>query len=135
MRSKMLRTIRHLLMYIRFAIVGILFAALLIGIVGFIIRWGELLNHPEIVLTHFRSLTEDIFSLLLVYEILELIRTLSPTHLTDFILTVLARKMILSLQDSAIFPEVASFSLLLVIRLAWAIWQEKCKTSANHQDG
>ncbi len=110
---------RHLVIYIRWVIVALILLTLILGVIGFAERWSELLLHPETVLTQFRNITEDIFSLLLVYEILDLIRTLSPNRLMDVILTVLARKILLSVNETHLAIDVAAFCGILLVRLLW----------------
>ncbi|MCI0183002.1 MAG: hypothetical protein OWR52_03985 [Acidibacillus sp.] len=110
---------RHMLLFIRWAIVALILFTLVMGVIGFAAQWGEFLFHPELFLTNYRKMTEDIFSLLLVYEILDLIRTLSPNRLMDVILTVLARKILLSMNDEHLAIEVGAFCLILIVRLLW----------------
>ncbi|PWI57225.1 hypothetical protein [Sulfoacidibacillus thermotolerans] len=66
---------RQMLLFIRWTIVALILFTLIMGIIGFATKWGEFLFHPELFSTNYRGMTEDIFSLLLVYEILDLIRS------------------------------------------------------------
>ncbi|PWI58702.1 hypothetical protein [Sulfoacidibacillus thermotolerans] len=110
---------RQILLYIRWAIVGLILFTLALGLVGFAAQWGEFLFHPGLFLSNYRKMTEDIFSLLLVYEILDLIRTLSPNRLMDVILTVLARKILLAINDEHLVVEVGAICVILIVRLLW----------------
>ncbi|RIV21012.1 hypothetical protein D2Q93_11030 [Alicyclobacillaceae bacterium I2511] len=120
MNHRLLTLARLLIIYIRWVIVALILLTLILGIIGFAERWAELLVHPESALTNFRNITEDIFSLLLVYEILDLIRTLSPNRLMDVILTVLARKILLSVNETQLAIDVVAFCAILLVRLLWS---------------
>jgi hypothetical protein len=98
----------------------IMLIALCVGMVGFVNKWFLIFNNPTVVLNEFHQLAEDIFSLILVFEIMELLRQRNPIWLTDIFLTVLARKMLLSPEDnSLILLQSISFSLVLGSRVVW----------------
>ncbi|UOF89792.1 hypothetical protein LSG31_18235 [Fodinisporobacter ferrooxydans] len=117
MEQKISRFGRRLLLYIRWMIVALILLTLFIGVIGFVIKWGEIIIHPEHFLANFRTIAEDIFSLVLIYEILDLIRTLSPNRLMDVLLTVLARKILLSTNEIHLAIDVAAFVVILIPRL------------------
>jgi hypothetical protein len=105
-------------LWLHMGIFILILIALCVGIVGFVIKWFAIFNYPPVVINKFHSLAEDIFSLILVYEIMELLRQRNPMWLTDIFLTVLARKMLLSPEDSSlILIHSISFSLVLVCRV------------------
>jgi hypothetical protein len=98
----------------------IILISLCFGIIGFGNKWLTVLNDPTVVLDHFHQLAEDIFSLILMFEIMELLRQRNPIWLTDIFLTVLARKMLLSPEDtSLILLQSISFCLVLGSRMVW----------------
>ena len=98
----------------------IILIALCLGIVGFVYKWLTILTHPSFLLNDFRQVAEDIFSLILVFEIMELLRQRNPMKLTDILLTVLARKMLLSPSDSSLILLLCiSFCLVLMSRIVW----------------
>jgi hypothetical protein len=98
----------------------IILISLCVGIFGFINKWLLILNDPPFVLNEFHQIAQDIFSLILVFEIMELLRQRNPLRLTDILLTVIARKMLLSPEESSlIFLQSISFCLVLVCRMAW----------------
>lgn len=104
--------------WLHFVIFFIILIALCLGIVGFVIKWFSILNQPSNVLNEFHQVAQDIFSLILVYEIMELLRQRNPMRLTDIFLTVLARKMLLSpAENDVIFLLSISFCLVLVCRI------------------
>lgn len=97
----------------------IILAALCIGIVGFIYKWFGSLHDPAFVIDDFHELAEDIFSLILVFEIMQLLRQQNPRWLTDIVLTVLARKILLSGDSGLVLMETISFCLVLLCRIIW----------------
>ena len=125
MEQKISRFGRRLLLYIRWMIVALILFTLFIGVIGFIIKWGEIVIHPEHFLNNFRTIAEDIFSLVLIYEILDLIRTLSPNRLMDVLLTVLARKILLSTNELHLAIDVAAFIVILVPRMLLIFWTKE----------
>lgn len=105
-------------LWLHMGIFILILLALCFGIVGFVIKWFVIFNDPPLVINKFHSLAEDIFSLILVYEIMELLRQRNPMWLTDIFLTVLARKMVLSPEDSdQILVHSISFCLVLICRI------------------
>jgi hypothetical protein len=111
--------------WLHLAIFFIILTVLCLGIVGFLNKWIPILTHPFYVLTEFHQVAEDIFSLILVFEIMELLRQRNPMRLTDILLTVLARKILLSPADSSlIFIQSISFCLVLVCRIIWSRFHE-----------
>jgi hypothetical protein len=99
----------------------IILIALCFGMIGFAGKWFSIINDPTVVLNEFHQLAEDIFSLILVFEIMELLRQRNPIWLTDIFLTVLARKMLLSPEDnSIILLQSLSFCLVLGSRMVWS---------------
>ncbi|MCY0887695.1 MAG: hypothetical protein OWQ59_04475 [Alicyclobacillaceae bacterium] len=106
-------------LYIRWVIVFIILCSLVLGIAGFLAKWAVYVLKPQAFLGHFPSVAEDIFWLLLVYEIVDLVRTLSPDRLMDVLLTVLARKILLSADEQNLALEVGAFTVVLLVRLAW----------------
>jgi hypothetical protein len=98
----------------------IILISLCFGMIGFANKWLTMLNDPAVVLDKFHQLAEDIFSLILVFEIMELLRKRNPIWLTDIFLTVLARKMLLSPEgNSLILLQSISFCLVLGSRVVW----------------
>ncbi len=105
--------------WIRPVIVTLLLFVFVIGIIGFIIKWSILIWHPTLFFNDFFSMLDEVFSLLLLYEVLELLRTLSPTRLLDFLMTVLARKFLLVKDDSTMYALTIVFVSLMIVRLFW----------------
>lgn len=107
--------------WLNFGIFIILLIALCLGIVGFVIKWYFIVEHPSEVLNEFHQLVMDVFSLILVFEIMELLRLRNPLRLIDVFLTVIARKMLLSPEHSnLILLQSISFSLVLLCRIIWS---------------
>lgn len=116
---------RETLLFVRRSIVVIFLSVLVLGIIGFTIKWSTLIFQPESLLTNYQFIVQDIFYILVVYELLELFRTFSPNRLMSIVLLVLARKIILSPDDSHVMTEVISFAILLSVRLLWQRFGEK----------
>lgn len=119
MQNRLFRLFLRVSMVIRWAIVTLILLILVIGIVGFVIKWYVLVFDPRIVFTEFYSFVDDLFALILVYEFLDLLRTLSPTRLLDLLLTVMGRKMLLAHTNDTLIFETVVFAILLVLRLFW----------------
>ncbi|WAH38471.1 hypothetical protein [Alicyclobacillus dauci] len=118
-RKEHINKLRHMMTYARWVIVGILLAVLVIEIIGFIVKWSPLVLHPETIFHSYHDLTDDIFSILVTYEIFDLLYTLSPTRLMDVVLLTIARKVVLAPNETGVIQAIIAFSVLLVIRLAW----------------
>lgn len=118
-KKTMMHLFRATAMYIRWGIVSIVLIVLVIGIVGFILKWSPQFLLPQNVLSDYRAITEDIFSLLVVYELLDLLRTLSPNRLMDIILLTIARKIVLAPNNADLLLEVISCAVILCMRLIW----------------
>jgi hypothetical protein len=116
--------------WLHLGIFFIILISLCFGMVGFANKWLTILNNPTVVLDKFHQLAEDIFSLILVFEIMELLRLRNPIWLTDIFLTVLARKLLLSSEDSNIILIYSiSFCAVLLSRFAYTRFT---KEKPNH---
>jgi hypothetical protein len=111
------------------AILVIILSFLTFSIIGFIMKWSELLFHPEWIFNEFHLVIENLFSIFVVYEFLQLFRTLSPNVLMEIVLLVLARKIVLSSDISFFLNEVIAFVILLIVRLIWQRFGEKKETA------
>jgi hypothetical protein len=106
--------------WLHLGIFFIILISLCFGMVGFANKWLTILNNPTVVLDKFHQLAQDIFSLILVFELMELLRLRNPIWLTDIFLTVLARKMLLSSENSdLILLHSISFCAVLLCRFAY----------------
>ncbi|KUO94585.1 hypothetical protein ATW55_04105 [Ferroacidibacillus organovorans] len=110
---------------IRPAIVLLILALLILGIIGFMARWSMLLHHPGLLFEDFYSIVDDLFSLLLLYEVLDLLRSLSPIRLLDLLLTIFARKLLLSPGNPSLTQDLWVFVIILILRLVWTRFAEK----------
>lgn len=133
MHQKIRNLGHYVLLYLRWAIIGIILLTVIIGIIGFAMKWSELVIHPELFLGSVRTIIEDIFSLLMVYEILDLIRTLSPNRLMDVLLTVLARKILLSTNEAALAIDIGAFVLILIPRILLIIFNKRIQGEIKEQ--
>jgi hypothetical protein len=111
--------------WIRIAILAIMLFVVVAAILGFVSRWGTVVLYPQNFLANIRFVTEDVFAILVVFELLELLRTMSPTRLTDLLLLILARKIVLSLPQEDVLLDVVSFFIVLFIRLLWSRFLKK----------
>jgi hypothetical protein len=111
--------------WIRIAILAIMLFVVVAAILGFVSRWGTVVLYPQNFLSNIRFVTEDVFAILVVFELLELLRTMSPTRLTDLLLLILARKIVLSLPQEDVLLDVVSFFIVLFIRLLWSRFLKK----------
>lgn len=125
-RSKMLV---HL---IRPSIVVIIVLLIIIGLVDFLIRWSMLILHPGILFTDFYAIVDDLFSLLLLYEVLDLLRYLSPIRLLDLLLTIFARKLLLSPGNPTLSEYMWVFVVVFVLRMIWTLAKIDKKASDTH---
>ena len=99
--------------------VALILLILVVGIVGFVLKWYVLVVNPRNVFTDFYPFVDDFFALILVYEFLDLLRTLAPTRLLDLLLTVMGRKMLLAHNSASLALETGVFAVLLILRLFW----------------
>lgn len=121
----LMSAVKKTILLVRRSILLIILSFLILSIIGFIIKWWELIFHPEWIFNEFHLILENLFSILVVYELLQLFRTLSPNVLMEIVLLVLARKIVLSPDISIILKEVISFAILLIVRLIWKRFGEK----------
>ncbi len=119
LKERLLKFVSHISTYFRWAIVTLILLILMLGIIGFVMRWYILVVNPKIVFTDFYSFVDDLFALILVYEFLDLLRTLAPTRLLDLLLTVMGRKMLLAHNNQTLMFETGVFAVLLLLRLFW----------------
>lgn len=126
--------IRESSRFIRWTVVIFLLIILFLGLVGFVLKWAWLVYRPQMVFAEFYPVVDDLFSLLLMYEMLDLLRTLSPNRLLDLLLTIMARKILLSRQDSSLILETVVFSILLGLRVLWSRFSRP-KSQALVSDG
>ncbi|WAH35036.1 hypothetical protein [Alicyclobacillus dauci] len=118
-RREQVAKVKHLIAYARWLIVVVLLLVLIIEIISFIIKWSQLAAYPEVIINSYHELADDIFSVLVVYEIFDLLYTLSPTRLMDVVLLTIARKIVLAPSETGLVQSVISFAILLIIRLVW----------------
>ncbi|GMA62006.1 hypothetical protein NZD89_19960 [Alicyclobacillus fastidiosus] len=118
-RREQIAKLKHLITYARWVIVALLLLVLIFDIIGFIVKWSQFALHPAKIIDSYPDLTDDIFSILVIYEIFDLLYTLSPTRLMDVVLLTIARKVVLSPGHAGLMQYVVAFAILLVIRLAW----------------
>ena len=119
MKQRLLKFVSHISNYFRWAIVILILLILALGIIGFVLKWYILVVNPRVVFTDFYSFVDDLFALILVYEFLDLLRTLAPARLLDLLLTVMGRKMLLAHNNQTLMFETAVFAVLLLLRLFW----------------
>jgi hypothetical protein len=84
-KNLLMSAARKTLVFVRRSIVVIFLSILVLGIIGFTLKWSKLIFQPESVIMEYRSIVEDIFSILVVYELFELFRTLSPHRLMGIV--------------------------------------------------
>ena len=119
MNQRLLKLFLRVSNVIRWIIVAIILIILAIGIIGFALKWYILVVNPRIVFQDFYAFVDDLFALILVYEFLDLLRTLAPARLLDLLLTVMGRKMLLAHNNQTLVFETAVFGVLLLLRLLW----------------
>lgn len=113
------RTIARVTTWIRPTVSALLLLLIAIGVVGFIVKWYPLVKHPDHIFADFYPVVDELFSLLLLYEILNLLRSLSPKRLIDVLLTILARQIILTQGGPTFMWKAVVFGMLFVLRLLW----------------
>lgn len=89
------------------------------GIIAFYIRWAPDVRHPASMLAQIRGLLDDLFWLILLIEVRDLLNRLSVARLLDIIATVLARKLVLEVNPESAFVETGALVLAVGARLAW----------------
>lgn len=105
----------------RWVIVVIILLVLSVEIIGFIVKWGPHVLSPLTFLNSYHNVISDLFSILVTYEIFDLLYTLSPVRLMDVILLTIARKIVLASPQEGLIQPVSAFCLLLIVRLAWYV--------------
>lgn len=107
---------------IHWMIIFILFLLLIDSMIGFLWNWVPTLLHPYLIMSQIHAIITDMFSVLLMYELFVLSRIVSPQHLLDLVITIVAREAILNVEATLFFFDVVAFSVLLLIRLSWNRW-------------
>ncbi|QSO46578.1 hypothetical protein [Alicyclobacillus mengziensis] len=125
MKTNLSSITKRVIYILRITLLVIVLCVVLIGTVGFISKWAAQILHPELFLSNYRTVTEDIFSILVVFEVLDLLHTMSPTRLTDILLLVIARKMVLSMPGEHVLLDAIAFSVILMSRLLLARFLQK----------
>ncbi|CAB1129019.1 conserved protein of unknown function [Candidatus Hydrogenisulfobacillus filiaventi] len=93
-----------------------------LGIVAFYVRWWPAFHHPGIIFAQLRDLLNDLFWLILLIEVRDLLNRISVPRLLDIVATVLARKLVLEVHAPAAFIETGALVLVVAARLAWSRW-------------
>lgn len=123
---------KSLLKQFRWIIVLIILMVLAFEIVGFIFKWAPFIFHPPLFINSYHNIISDLFSILVTYEIFDLLYTLSPSRLTDVVLLAIARKIVLASSENGLIQTISAFSVLLLVRLAWYAYdQHQYKKKSN----
>ncbi|PWI58698.1 hypothetical protein [Sulfoacidibacillus thermotolerans] len=129
---KWLEKSTSLIRFIRPAIVVVIVLLISLGLVDFVIRWSILIFHPVLIFSDFYSIVDDLFSLLLLYEVLDLLRSLSPIRLLDLLLTIFARKLLLSTGNPSLSQYMWVFAIVFLLRILWVkLGVEKSKSDPH----
>jgi len=115
-----LRFTRQASYWLRWVIELLILATLVFGIIGFLVHWSPLLGHPQLLLSNLRGVMEDIFTLVLLVEMRDLFRHLSPPRLLDIVATILARQLVLSRNFHEALTAAAAIALIVLIRGLWS---------------
>lgn len=116
--------LKRLLGHARVVIEIVIILVLAMEIVGFAVKWGSSIVHPEQIIDSFHDVTNDLFTILVTYEIFDLLYTRSPVRLMDIVLLAIARKIVLSLNEQWLVQSVFAFAILLLVRLVWLILEK-----------
>lgn len=110
---------RHLATALQRAIEWTIILLLTWSLIAFIISWWPMLIHPAILLNNLRPILEDIFTLIVLLEIRDLLHTMSVPRLLDIMATVVARKAILDQHSTSLLLDVIGLVILIVGRAIW----------------
>lgn len=115
----MFRLTRHASTFLRWLIEATILVVLFTGVAAFYFKWSVVFVHPNVVFDDLRLILEDLFSLILLIEMRDLLRNLATTRLLDIIATVLARKLVLENSPSLIIIEISAIIIIITIRGLW----------------
>ena len=117
--QSLLRATRHLSYWLRWLIEVLILITLAFGIIAFLAHWFELVQHPALILSHLHEVLDDIFTLVLLVEMRDLFRHLSPPRLLDIVATVMARQLALSHNLDGMLPAAGAIAVIIVVRGLW----------------
>lgn len=110
---------RRIAWIVQRAVEWIIIVALVWSLAAFVISWLPGLAHPVWFFQNGRIVLEDIFTIVVLLEIRDLLHTMSIPRLIDILATVLARKVILDTNSVGILWEVIGIVLLIMARAFW----------------
>lgn len=117
--QSLLRATRQLSYWLRWLIEVLILITLAFGIIAFLAHWSELVQHPALILSHLHEVLDDIFTLVLLVEMRDLFRHLSPPRLLDIVATVMARQLALSHSLDGMLPAAGAIAVIIVVRGLW----------------
>ena len=96
---------------------------LILGIVSFVGKWlSPLFIHMNGFFDSFYPMIDQLFLIIVMLEIADVLHKVSPVRLMDILLTILVRKIIVIQENNVLWLDVSIFALVAVVRLAWTIW-------------
>nr|CAB1127734.1 conserved protein of unknown function [Candidatus Hydrogenisulfobacillus filiaventi] len=109
--------------YIRWTADGLILAVIVLTVLGLLISWAPHVPDPPYFVNHFRAVVEDLFAVVVLLEVRDLLKTLRPLRLLDLVGTFVARKIALTESPTPLLLEVAALAVLLAGRALW-MWAE-----------
>lgn len=116
-------TFARIARYIRWTADGLILAVIVLTVLGLLISWAPRVLDPPYFVSHFRTVVEDLFAVVVLLEVRDLLKTLRPLRLLDLVGTFVARKIALTESPTSLLLEVAALVVLLAGRALW-MWVE-----------
>ncbi|AUW92782.1 MAG: hypothetical protein C7B44_07955 [Sulfobacillus thermosulfidooxidans] len=121
----LLRATRHVSYWLRWVIELLILLTLVFGIIAFLAHWAVIAEHPGVLLSHLREVLDDIFTLVLLVEMRDLFRHLSPPKLLDIVATVMARQLALNHNLHGMLSTALAIAAIVIVRGFWTRFFEK----------
>ncbi|MDA8441818.1 MAG: hypothetical protein M0Z55_05525 [Peptococcaceae bacterium] len=95
---------------------------LILSAISFTIKWLPLFTNAKHFFDSFYPMIDNLFLIIVILEVGDVIRKASPSRLMDILMTVLVRKIIITQDTTVPWLDVLLFALVAVIRFLWTKW-------------
>ncbi len=120
--TRLLTFTRQMALWLRATIELLILLTIVFGIIAFVVRWSDVLVDPQLLLSSLRGVMEDLLTLVLLVELRELFRRVSPLGLLDIVATILARELVLTKTFADTVVGALAIAVIVLVRGVWTKW-------------
>lgn len=122
MLTRLLTFTRQTAVWLRAIIEVLILMTIVVAIIAFVVHWSTVVTNPQVLLSSLRGIMEDLLTLVLLVELRDLFRRLSPIGLIDIVATILARELVLTTNFPDAILGALAISIIILIRGVWSKW-------------